>query len=112
LPPSAFCTKSPENELAFANHPLTKRARRRPGDIEPLHILNIAAAITDEVVMPHASGIKSRSAALDRYFPYQTGIHQITQIVVSRGPGRTWIDAIHSFENFRSRGVPVAIHQE
>jgi len=77
-----------------------------------LHVLNIATVVADEVVMAHASRIEAGSAALDGHFTHQTCLHQVSQIIISRGSGRAWIYAVHSLENLRSRGMPVAVHQE
>src|SRR5712691_6571203 len=111
VPRSALRAKPAENEFAFAKNPLTEGARGRPGNAVPLHVLNIAAAVADEVVMPHAFSIESRSAALDGHFTHQTRLHQVPQIVISRGPGRARIHAIHGFKDLRSRGMPVEFHQ-
>src|SRR5438552_4313502 len=111
-PRSALRTEPPENEFAFAKNPLTEGARARPGYVVPLHVLNIAAAVANEVVMPHAFRIESRGAALDGHFTHQTRLHQVPQIVIRRGPGRAWIQAIHGFEDFRSRGMPGVFDQE
>src|SRR5579872_6327154 len=83
---SALRAEPAENELAFPKNPLTERARGRSRHVVPLNILNIAAAVADEVVMPHAFRIESRGAALDGHFAHQTRLHQVPQIVVSRGP--------------------------
>jgi len=72
LSPSALRTESPENEFAFAKNPLTEGAGGRPGHAVPLHVLNIAAAVADEVVMPHAFRIESRGAALELACGLQT----------------------------------------
>src|SRR5438034_9903779 len=112
VPRSALRAEPPENELAFAKNPLTEEARGRPGHVVVLNVLNIAAAVADEVVMRHACRIESRGAALHGYFTHQTRLHQVPQIVISRGPGRTRIHAIHAFEDFRRRGMPVMFHQE
>jgi hypothetical protein len=109
---SALRAKPPENEFAFAKNPPTEGARGGPGHVVPFYVLNIAAAVADEVVMPHASGIESCGPALDGHFPHQTRLHEVPQIVISRGPGRAWIQAIYGFKDFRSRGMPVAFHQE
>jgi hypothetical protein len=53
--------------------------------VAPLNVLNIAAAVADEVVMPHAFGVEARGAALDGHFPHQTSLYQVPQIIVSRG---------------------------
>ena len=82
----ALHAESPENEFAFAKHPLAERARGRPGHVVPLDVLDLAAAVADEVVMPHAIQIESRGAALDCNFTHQTRLHQVPQIVLSRGP--------------------------
>jgi hypothetical protein len=109
---SAPGAKPPENEFALANNPLTERACSRPGDVVPLNILNISAAVADEVMMQQAFGIESRGAALDRHFTHQACLHQVTQIVIRSGLGRAGIRAIHGFENLDCGGVPVLFHQE
>src|SRR5271169_5799501 len=85
VPRGALGAEPPENEFAFAKNALTKGARGRPGHFAPVNILNIAAAVADEVVMPHAFRIESRGAALHGHFTYQTRLHQVPQIIVSRG---------------------------
>jgi hypothetical protein len=72
---SALRADSPENELAFAKNPLTERTRGRLRHVVPLDVLNIAAAVANEVVMPHAFRIESRGAALDGHFTHQTRPH-------------------------------------
>jgi len=62
---SALGAESPENQFAFAKNPLTEGARGRPGHVVPLEVLNLAAAVANEVVMPHAFRIESRGAALE-----------------------------------------------
>src|SRR5580704_17093082 len=57
---SALPAEPPENQFAFAHHPLTEGARGRPGHVVPLNVFNISAAIADEVVMPRALRIESR----------------------------------------------------
>jgi hypothetical protein len=109
---SALRTKSPENNLAFANHSLTQRTRSGLGYVVPIHIFNIPAAVADKVVMPHASCVESRGAALDGHFPHQSRLHQVAQVVVCCGSGREGIRAIHCCEDFCSRGMPRVIHQE
>ncbi len=81
----AFGAKSAENEFALANDPLTQGARGWHGYVIPLNVLNIFAAVADEVMMQQAFGIVSRGAALDRHFTHQACLHQVTQIVVSGG---------------------------
>jgi hypothetical protein len=68
--------------------------------------------VADEVAMPQAFRIESRGAALDGHFTHQTRLHQVPQIVISRGPGRARIHTIHGFGDFRSRRMPVVFHQE
>ena len=81
----ALGAKPPENQFAFTDNALAERARGRPRHIVPLHILHIAAAVADEVVMPHASRIESRGAALDGYFAHQTSFYQVPEIVIRCG---------------------------
>src|ERR1700683_1280846 len=111
-PRSALRAESPEDEFAFAKNPLTEGARARSGHVIPFNILNIAAAVADEVVMLHAFCIEARGAALDGHFTHQARLPQVPQIVVSRGPGRAGIHAIDGFGDFRSRGMPVVFQQE
>src|SRR5581483_455415 len=86
VPRSALGAQPPENEFAFAKNPLAERARGRPGHVVPINVPNIAAAVADEVVMPHAFQIESRGAALHGNFTHQTRLHQVPQIFISRGP--------------------------
>src|SRR5580704_10048734 len=81
---SALRAEPTENEFIFAKNPLTEGARSRPGHVVPLNVLNLAAAVADEVVMAHAFRIESRAAALDGHFTHQTRPHQVPQIVISR----------------------------
>jgi len=83
---STFRAEPAENELAFANNSLTERTRGRPGHVVPLHVLNIAAAVADEVMMLHALCIEAAGAALNGHLAHQASLHQIPQIVISRGP--------------------------
>lgn len=75
-----------KNELAFANHPLTERTRGRSGHVVPLHVLNFAAPVADEVMVPQALQIEPPGSALDSHFTHQAHLHQVPQIVIS---GRT-----------------------
>ena len=86
MPPGALGAESPENQFAFANNPLTEGARARPGHVVPFQVLNIAAAVADEVVMSRAFGVESCGAALDGHFTHQARLYQVPQIVISRGP--------------------------
>src|SRR6185295_8116673 len=74
-PRSALRAEPPENEFAFAKNPLTEGTRGRPRHVVPLHILNIAAAVANEMVMPLAFRIESRGAALDGHLTHQTRLH-------------------------------------
>src|SRR6266404_5220931 len=85
-PRSALRAEPAEDEFAFAKNPLTEGARSRPGHVVPLHVLYIAAAVADEVVMLRAFRIEARGAALDGHFTHQTRLDQVPQIVISRGP--------------------------
>jgi hypothetical protein len=76
-PQSALGAEPPENEFAFAKNTLTEGARSGPGHVVPLDVLNVAAAVADEVVMPHAFRIESRGATLDGHFTQQTRLDQI-----------------------------------
>jgi hypothetical protein len=77
VPRSAFGAQPPENELALADDPLAEGARGRLGHVVPLNVLNISAAVANEVMMQHAFGIESRGAALDRHFTHQARLHQV-----------------------------------
>jgi hypothetical protein len=70
--------KSAENEFAIANDPFTQGALGRLGHVVPLQVLNISAAVADEVMMQQAFHIESRGAALNRHFTHQARLHQVT----------------------------------
>src|SRR5215471_20244512 len=86
VPGSALRAKPPENQLGLAKSALTKRARTRLRHVVPLHVLNAAAPVADKVVVTHAFRVESRGAALHSHFTHQTRLHQVAQIVISRGP--------------------------
>jgi len=77
MPRSALGAEPAENEFAVAKDPLAEGARGRLGHVVPPYVLNIAAVIADEMVVPHAFCIKSRGAALDGHFTHQTRLHQV-----------------------------------
>jgi hypothetical protein len=108
----ALYAKTAKNKLAFADNPISEKTRGGLRHIAPIHVLDITAAVANEVVMPLAFRIETRSPALDRDFAHQSCFHQVSQIVVGRCPGRARIYAIYSFKNFRSRGMPRVIGQE
>jgi hypothetical protein len=68
--PSAIRAESAENKLAFTNNSLAQRTGSRPGHVVPVDVLNIAAAITNEMVMARAFQVKSPGAALDGHLPH------------------------------------------
>ncbi len=74
---SALRAQPTENEFAFAQNSLAERPGRRPGDLEPFQIFNLAATIADEVMMPHAFRIESRGPALHGHFTHQARLHQV-----------------------------------
>jgi hypothetical protein len=110
--PCALCAKSSKNELAFAHYSLTQGTCARRRYVVPLDILNIAAAITHEMVMPHAFEIESPGTPFDGNFAHQAGFHKVSQIVVRCRPRRTRIHAIYGFENFRGCRMPLVVRQE
>src|ERR1700751_2799833 len=112
VPWSALRAEPAENNFAFAKHAFPDRLRSRPGHVVPLDVFNVAAAVADEVVMPHAFRIESGGATLDGHFAHQSRLHQVPQIVIGCGSRGTRIHVIHAFEDFRSRRVAVAFHQE
>jgi len=77
--------EAPENEFAFAKNPLVERTGGGLGQLIPIDVLNDAAAVADEVVMPRAFRIEPSGAALDGNFTNQAGLHQVPEIVVSGG---------------------------
>src|SRR5215469_8988366 len=74
-PLSALRTQPAEYELAFANDPFSEGTRARLRHVIPLHIFDVAAPVTDEVMMPHVFCIESRGAALNRHFAHQSGFY-------------------------------------
>jgi membrane-anchored protein YejM (alkaline phosphatase superfamily) len=84
LPRSALRAKPTKNEFAFPKNPLAEGPRRRPGYVAPLHVLNLTAAVVDEVVMPPVFHFESRGVALDSHFTHQTSPYQFPQVVAGR----------------------------
>src|SRR6185437_10098298 len=80
--------------------------------VVPVDVLDIATAVTDEVMMPRSFRIKSRRAAFHSHFAHQASLHQVAQIVINRGPGRARIEPVNSFEDLRSRGMSLLLRQE
>ena len=67
---SALRAEPAKNQLTFTKNAFPKRPRGRPGHFAPLNVLNIAAAIADEVVMPQAFRVEARGAPFDGDFPH------------------------------------------
>jgi len=109
---SAIRTKAPKYELAVADDSFAERMRAGLGNVVPVEILNTAAAVADEVVVPHTGEVKTSGSALDGHFTYQSCLHQISQIVVGCRSGRAWVHLIHSFENFRRCGMLMTVHEK
>ena len=110
--PRAVRTQPAKNHFAFAKHSLSERSRPRLRNAVPFHVLNVAAAVADEVVMPHASGIEARSPALGGHFTHQSRLDQIAQIVISCCPRRSRIGPIDGLKNFCRRRMPLGFHQK
>jgi hypothetical protein len=70
MPWSALGAEPAENQFAFAKHAFPKGTRSRFGHLVPSDILNVSAAIADEVVMPHAFRVEPGGAALDGHFAH------------------------------------------
>jgi hypothetical protein len=70
VPRGALCAEPAENKFGLAQNPLTERTRSRFPHFVPFDILNIPAAVTDEVMVPHAFRIESCGAALDGHFTH------------------------------------------
>jgi hypothetical protein len=109
---NALRAESTENQFTFAKNPLPQGTRGRWGYVVPLHIFNVAAVVADKVVMPQAFGIESRGATFDRDFANETRLHQVPEIVISRGSGTPRIGAIHGFKDLGGSGMLVVLHEE
>ena len=70
VPWSALGAESTENQFTFAKHAFPKRTGSRSGHLAPLDVLDIAAAVADEVMMPQAFRIEARGTAFDGDFPH------------------------------------------
>jgi hypothetical protein len=70
VPWSTLRAESAKNKFAFAKNPFPERTRGGLRHLVPLYVLNIAASITDEVVMPHAFHIEPRGAAFHSHFAH------------------------------------------
>jgi hypothetical protein len=73
--PSTLRAGPSKNQLAFPNHSLTQRSRRRLRYFIPLYVLDIPAAVADEVVVPYALQIESAGTALSSDFTHQSHPH-------------------------------------
>lgn len=82
---STGCTEAPANEFTFAQNPLAERWGSGSRYVIPLNVFNVAAPVADEVVMLRAPRIEAGGPAFKGHFTHQTSLHQIPQIVVSRG---------------------------
>jgi hypothetical protein len=68
--------------------------------------------VANEMMMGYAFGVESGRAAFNGHFPYQTGLHQIPQIVI-RGRSRTArVQTIDTLEDFGSRRMALVFQQE
>ena len=112
MPRSAPGAQPAENQFTFSKNAFPKRAGSRPGHFVPIDVLNVAAAIADEMVMPHSFRVEARGAALDGDLAHQACLHEIAKIVVGGGTRGARVHSIHVFENFRGRRVSLALHQE
>jgi hypothetical protein len=109
---SALRAEAAKYQFTFAKHAFPQRARSRLGYFVPVDILNIAAVVANEVVMPRAFGVEACGTAFDGDFSHQTCLNQVPQIVIRGGPGGARIHPIHGFKDLCSRGMATAFHQE
>ena len=112
MPRRALHAQTAENEFTFAKNTLAQGSGSGLGHVVPLHILDTAAAVADEMVMTHTFRVKPRGAAFDGHFAHQTRQHQVPQVVISRRSGTARIGAIHRLVNLRGGGMPVVFHEE
>jgi hypothetical protein len=81
----ALGAEAAENEFAFAQDPLAEELRFWIRHVVPLHVLDFATPIADEMMMAHAFCIVTRGTAFDGDFTDQAGLHQVAKIVVGGG---------------------------
>lgn len=103
---------SPENKFGFAKHALAQRGRRGRRHVVPVHVLDASAAIANEMMVPRAFGVEAGGATLHGYFPHQTRLHQVPQIVIGGGAGAARIEAIHGVEDFGDGGMAAMVQQK
>ena len=65
----ALGAEAPKNEFAFTQDALAKRSRGRLWQVEPRHVLDFAATVANEVVVPHTLHVEARGTPLDSDFP-------------------------------------------
>src|ERR1700722_19635017 len=82
---AAFGTETAKHKLPVAEDTFPESTRRRLRHVIPVHILNLAASVANEMVMAHAFQIKSSGTTLGRHFAHQACLHQVPQIVVGGG---------------------------
>jgi hypothetical protein len=67
---SALRAEAAKNQFTFAKNPFSQRAGSWPGDFVPIDILNIAAAIANEVVMAQRFHVKACGATFYSHFAH------------------------------------------
>jgi hypothetical protein len=111
-PRSAPRTEAAENQFAFPKNAFAESIGGWPGEIEPLHVFHFAAAIADKMVMARAFRVITCGTSFGGHFAHQTGLDQVSEIVVGGGSRGARIDAIHGVKDFRCRRMAILFHQE
>jgi hypothetical protein len=109
---SALGAEATDDEFYLMYDALTKRASGGLGDAVPVHVLDCAAGVADEVVMALAGDVEASGAAFDGNLADEAGLYEVTEIVVSGGAGRARVEAVDALKDFRSGGMSMMLKQE
>jgi hypothetical protein len=86
LPRNALYAQPPKYQLTLSKHPFPKGINAGLRHIVPIHVVNAAAAVADEVMMARALCIETSGATLDRDFTHQPRFNEVPKVVVSCRP--------------------------
>lgn len=101
-----------DDEFALAYYALAERSGGGAWHGVPVDVLDVAAAIANEVMMLAVFGVIARGAAFGGDLAHQARADEIAQIVIGGRAGRLRVHTIDGFEDLGCGGVFVVRHQE
>lgn len=108
----ALRAEATDDKFAVADDAMTQCAGSWLGELEPLDIFDVAAAIADEVVMLLVFGIITGGTAFGGDLANETSFDEVVEIVVGGSAGGARIDAVDGFEDLGCGGVLVVRHKK